>query len=76
MHREPLDESANYHDAGAEEDGPSAAQPVVNDGNQRKREDGPEGISSGNHPLQRARWMVEVYISRAPVSLRLPAKYR
>lgn len=40
MLREALDQSANYHDRGSSENRPSSTEAIVDDGDERQREDG------------------------------------
>lgn len=66
MNRETLDDRTGHHDTGAEEDGPPAAESIVNDGNKREREDSPQRVGGGNHAFQGALRVVEVCYFKTP----------
>lgn len=54
MLREPLDEGANDHDHAAAKDGPSPSELVVDDGDERKGQDGAKRVGGGDNALQAA----------------------
>ncbi len=54
MLRETLDDGPDGHDSGAEEDRPSSAIPVVDDGHKGERQNSTERVRGGNDALQLA----------------------
>jgi hypothetical protein len=52
VRRETLDQGTNEHDDGSPKDGPSAAKPIVDPGNEGQRKDGAKRVGSRNDALQ------------------------
>lgn len=68
MNREPLDESADDHDDGSAEDGPPAAETVIDIGDQGQRENGTERVGRGNDALEGTLRVIEVWKMAGSVS--------
>lgn len=60
MLRAALDNGADNHDERTAKDGPATAEFVVHSGDQRERENGTQGVSSGNDALEGALRLLEV----------------
>lgn len=69
MNRKSLDESANNHDGGSAEDGPSAAEAVIDPGDQGKRENGTERVRRGNDALEGTLRVTKVWKMAGSVSI-------
>ena len=65
---EALDEGADDHDDGSAKDGPAATELVIDDGDKRQRENGAEGVGSGDDALEGALGISKVCFVSSPVS--------
>lgn len=66
---ETLNESTDNHDDRAAKDGPATAEPVIDHGDERKRENSTERVGSGNNPLESTLRIIEVCIANKTLML-------